>query len=180
MSHAASSGRSRDVGPCVTKARKTDGAVTVPCSEASVDRGAASEHAGQARPGPGLSALVPPQELEREKHAHSLLRFQLAEATAALKQREEMLEVGGAPRGPSALASGLPLVPHKRLRLSGESRAPADSPSDSPRLGDGVSSSHWSRGSFSGGFVCVRGCGGQNRVHVLSLKMLLYPAEGTL
>nr|KAF6496238.1 LRR binding FLII interacting protein 1 [Rousettus aegyptiacus] len=32
------------------------------------------------------------KELEREKHAHSLLRFQLAEATAALKQREEMLE----------------------------------------------------------------------------------------
>lgn len=38
---------------------------------------------------------MPSQELEREKHAHGLLRFQLAEATAALKQREEMLEVGG-------------------------------------------------------------------------------------
>ncbi|XP_036092355.1 leucine-rich repeat flightless-interacting protein 1 isoform X10 [Rousettus aegyptiacus] len=35
------------------------------------------------------------KELEREKHAHSLLRFQLAEATAALKQREEMLEKHG-------------------------------------------------------------------------------------
>ncbi|XP_039716425.1 leucine-rich repeat flightless-interacting protein 1-like isoform X3 [Pteropus medius] len=32
------------------------------------------------------------RELEREKHAHGLLRFQLAEATAALRQRDEMLE----------------------------------------------------------------------------------------
>ncbi|XP_023381273.1 leucine-rich repeat flightless-interacting protein 1 isoform X4 [Pteropus vampyrus] len=35
------------------------------------------------------------RELEREKHAHGLLRFQLAEATAALRQRDEMLEKHG-------------------------------------------------------------------------------------
>lgn len=39
----------------------------------------------------------PPQEFEREQHAHSVLRFQFAEVKEALKQREEMLEVGGGP-----------------------------------------------------------------------------------
>lgn len=35
-----------------------------------------------------------PQEFEREKHAHSILQFQFAEVKEALRQREEMLEVG--------------------------------------------------------------------------------------
>lgn len=35
------------------------------------------------------------QEFEREKHAHSVLQFQFAEVKEALRQREEMLEVGG-------------------------------------------------------------------------------------
>ncbi|XP_049744499.1 leucine-rich repeat flightless-interacting protein 1 isoform X15 [Elephas maximus indicus] len=35
------------------------------------------------------------KELEREKHAHSILQFQFAEVKEALKQREEMLEKHG-------------------------------------------------------------------------------------
>lgn len=40
------------------------------------------------------SLVSHPQEFEREKHAHSVLQFQFAEVKEALRQREEMLEVG--------------------------------------------------------------------------------------
>lgn len=40
------------------------------------------------------SLLCPPaQELEREKHAHSVLQFQFAEIKETLKQSEELLNV---------------------------------------------------------------------------------------
>lgn len=37
--------------------------------------------------------LLPLQELEREKHAHSVLQFQFSELKETLKQSEELLNV---------------------------------------------------------------------------------------
>lgn len=40
-----------------------------------------------------MSRLLCPQELEREKHAHSVLQFQFSEIKETLKQSEELLNV---------------------------------------------------------------------------------------
>ncbi|XP_045701739.1 leucine-rich repeat flightless-interacting protein 1 isoform X43 [Phyllostomus hastatus] len=81
------------------------------------------------------------KEFEREKHAHGLLRFQLAEMKAALQQREEMLQKHGivlssevATNGETsdALAGAGPRGP-ARTTTKGEPnalQAPGDGPLD--------------------------------------------------
>ncbi|XP_036925159.1 leucine-rich repeat flightless-interacting protein 1 isoform X11 [Sturnira hondurensis] len=77
------------------------------------------------------------QEFEREKHAHGLLRFQLAEMKAALQQREELLQKHGIILNSEVAANGETSDTLTSTRHQGPTRTTREEPPALQATGDG-------------------------------------------
>ncbi|XP_053511267.1 leucine-rich repeat flightless-interacting protein 1 isoform X11 [Artibeus jamaicensis] len=77
------------------------------------------------------------KEFEREKHAHGLLRFQLAEMKAALQQREELLQKHGIILNSEVAANGETPDTLTSPRHQGPTRTTGEEPNALQAAGDG-------------------------------------------